>query len=173
MGSAVGLGASLPSGTVVQVDGSGNLPTGFFGSMASPDATPNEGAPESHRGLGFSARFRSGPIWDIRLLTCYAVNGDTRFSPMKRRFKMIRDNADFKVINAVFPRIAEKLEFLWGDAGFNRLMDDLQQGNRDGHRAGFPPDVLMALFGLASAHDSAFPKLARKEKDLWNLSKAR
>ena len=86
---------------------------------------------------------------------------------------MIRDNGDFKVIQAAFPCIAEKLEFLWGDAGFNRLIDELQQGGRDGHRAGFPADVLMAIFGLAAAHDSAFPQFARSEKDLWNLSKAR
>lgn len=86
---------------------------------------------------------------------------------------MIRDNTDFKVIQAAFPRIAEKLEFLWGDKGFNRLIDELQQGSREGHRAGFPPDVLMAIFGLAAAYDSAFPQFARGEKDLWNLSKAR
>lgn len=85
----------------------------------------------------------------------------------------IKDNADFKVVQAAFPRVAEKLEFMWGDKGFNQVMDELQQGDREGHRAGFPPDVLMALFGLASAHDSAFPKFARKEKDPWNLSKAR
>ena len=88
---------------------------------------------------------------------------------------MIRDNADFKVIQAAFPHIADKLEFLWGDAGFNRLIDELQQDNRQGQgqRAGFPADVLMAIFGLAAAHDSVFPKFARGEKDLWNLSKAR
>ena len=87
---------------------------------------------------------------------------------------MIKDMNDFKVINAAFPHIAKKLEFFWGEPEFNAFMDELQQNHRGNQpRAGFPADVLLALYSLAAAHDSAFPKLARKETDFWNLSKAR
>ena len=83
------------------------------------------------------------------------------------------ESQDFKVISAAFPRIGEKLALYWGEPEFNTLVDELQQNNRGDQRAGFPADVLLALYSLASNHDSAFPQFARKEKDLWNLSKAR
>lgn len=87
--------------------------------------------------------------------------------------KAMQESRDFKTVVAAFPHLGEKLAFFWGEPEFGVLMDELQQNWRNEHRTGFPADVLMALEGLASVHDSAFPKLARKEKDLWNLSKAR
>lgn len=86
---------------------------------------------------------------------------------------MIQEMNDFKVINAAFPHIGKKLEFFWGEPEFNTLVDELQQNKRGDHRAGLPADILLALYSLASAHDSAYPKLARKDPDFWNLSKAR
>lgn len=83
------------------------------------------------------------------------------------------ESQDFKTINEAFPHIGKKLTVFWGEPEFNTLLDELQQNSRGDSRAGFPPAVLLALDSLASAHDSAFPKLARKEKDFWNLSKAR
>ena len=85
----------------------------------------------------------------------------------------MQQSDDFKTVATAFPRLGEKLAFFWGEPEFGALMDELQQNWRNEHRAGFHANVLMALEGLASAHDVAYPKLARKEKDLWNLSKAR
>lgn len=94
-----------------------------------------------------------------------AMPGDARNAMLQ--------SVNFKTIAAAFPHLGEKLAFFWGEPEFGVLMDELQQNWRHEHRAGFPANVLMALEGLACAHDAAYPKLARKEKDLWNLSKAR
>lgn len=83
------------------------------------------------------------------------------------------ESQDFKTINSKFPRIGAKLTVYWGEPEFADLIDELQQNNRGDARAGFPAAVLLAIDSLAAVHDSTFPKLARKEKDLWNLSKAR
>lgn len=86
---------------------------------------------------------------------------------------MIQDLADFRLINGAFPHIGKKLAFLWGHPEFHHLIDELQQDRREGERAGFPANVLMALFTLELEHDKAFPDLARPETDIWNPGKAR
>ena len=87
--------------------------------------------------------------------------------------KAMQESRDFKTVAAGYPHLGEKLVLFWGEPEFGKLVDELQQNWRNEHRAGFTADVLLALEGIAAAHDSAYPKLARREKDFWNLSNAR
>ena len=79
--------------------------------------------------------------------------------------KAMQTSQDFKTVAAGYPHLGEKIALFWGEPEFGKLMDELQQNWRNEHRAAFPADVLLALEGLAMAHDSAYPKLARREKD--------
>lgn len=83
------------------------------------------------------------------------------------------ENKDYKVICAAFPHVGKRLAVFWGEPEFTALVDDLQHNRRGENRTGFPADVLFAIESLVSEHDRVYPKLARREVDLWNLSKAR
>ena len=83
-----------------------------------------------------------------------------------------QESTDFKAVAAAFPHLRDKLVFFWGDPEFDKLMDELQQNWRNEQRAGVPRDILLALEGLVSAHDVAYPKPVHKRTDLWKLSKA-
>jgi len=93
--------------------------------------------------------------------------------PAAKHAQHVSARADFKLVNASFPRIGDKILLFWGEREFNRLMGELREDRRDGHRVGFPGDVMLALESLAYAHDVAFPQFARAETDFWSLSKAR
>ena len=81
---------------------------------------------------------------------------------------MIERTTDFKLINAAFPAIGDKLKLFWGHPEFNQLMDELLVYKRGVPREGFPADVLFALSTLDSLHTAANPKLARKASTIWN-----
>lgn len=52
-----------------------------------------------------------------------------------------------------FPRILEKIVGLWGKAGLDAFLADLMVTERPGRR-GFPHDVAMEIFRLASLHSA-------------------
>jgi hypothetical protein len=54
-------------------------------------------------------------------------------------------------LEARFPHILAKLAELWGSGEADRYLDSLMVSDRV-DRAGFPPDVAMEIFRLASAH---------------------
>ncbi len=81
---------------------------------------------------------------------------------------MIDDNADFKLINEAFPHLGKKLRFFWGYPEFGPLVDTLLLDARGGNRAGFPANVLAALFNLSEAHDLAHPTARAKPTDIWS-----
>ena len=81
---------------------------------------------------------------------------------------MIERTTDFKLINAAFPSIGEKLKLFWGHPEFNQLIDELLVYKRGAPREGFPGDILFALSTLDSLHTAANPKLARKSSTVWN-----
>jgi hypothetical protein len=52
-----------------------------------------------------------------------------------------------------FPRILEKIVALWGKAGLDAFLADLMVTQRPG-RQGFPHDVALEIFRLASLHSA-------------------
>lgn len=79
----------------------------------------------------------------------------------------LHDDADFAVVEAKFPNIANKIRVFWGNPEFVSLMFELQQDSSDRPRAGFPFDVLMALQSLEQLHDVEFPHLKREIQSFW------
>ena len=82
---------------------------------------------------------------------------------------MIEDNPYFKVVDAEFPRIGQKIKLFWGHPEFVRLMQDLQHDLGDRPRAGFPPEILFALHELETDHDLIYPHLAGKNSGIWGI----
>ncbi|MEO8855542.1 MAG: hypothetical protein ABI343_01005 [Burkholderiaceae bacterium] len=81
---------------------------------------------------------------------------------------MDEQNANFKLVNAAFPRLGQKLKLYWGCPEFVSLMKELQHDSSDRPRAGFPSEVLFALAKLEAEHDSAYPHLASKIPTVWS-----
>ena len=105
--------------------------------------------------------------------TLHPMNLLSDRAPANRSRHGIEDTLDFKTISAAFPHVGAKLAFFWGAPEFHAFIDGLQQNRDSDHRAGFPANVLLAIYRLALAHESAHPKLARRDMDPWNLSNAR
>ena len=82
---------------------------------------------------------------------------------------MIEDSQYFKVVASAYPNIGKKIQLFWGYPEFVTLVYDLQHDCSDRPRAGFPSEVLFALHELATDHDDIYPKLARKDANVWNL----
>jgi len=80
---------------------------------------------------------------------------------------MIEDSRYFKIVDAEFPRISQKLRLFWGFPEFVTLIHDLQHDSGDRPRAGFPSQILFALRELETDHDLSFPLLARKDLSIW------
>ena len=80
---------------------------------------------------------------------------------------MIEKKPEFILVNAAYPHVGKKIKLFWGQPEFPKLMDELQNDTRKGHRKGFPADVMLALAILDSLHAVAFPRLARKQTDIW------
>lgn len=78
-----------------------------------------------------------------------------------------QDNADFAMVQAKFPNIANKIRVYWGNPEFVSLMFELQQDSSDRPRAGFPFEVLMALQSLELLHDLEFPHWKREIQSFW------
>ena len=55
------------------------------------------------------------------------------------------------LIEQRFPRILARVVALWGKAGLDAYLTDLMVTDRPG-RAGFPHDVALEIFHLATAH---------------------
>jgi hypothetical protein len=74
---------------------------------------------------------------------------------------MIEENSMFKVIDDAFPHIGKAILAFWGHHDFHEYMDTLQHQKRDGKpRAGFPLNIMLAIFNLTSEHEKMFPELA-------------
>jgi hypothetical protein len=82
---------------------------------------------------------------------------------------MIEDSAYFKTVNNKFPAIGKKISVFWSHPEFVSLMHELQQDTGDRMRAGFPPEVLLALHELETDHNMIYPHLARKDKNIWMI----
>lgn len=82
---------------------------------------------------------------------------------------MIEDSQYFKVVDAEFPRIGQKIKLFWGHPEFVTLLQELQTSSGDRSRAGFPMDILFALHALETDHDIAYPQLASKSASLWSM----
>lgn len=81
---------------------------------------------------------------------------------------VIADNYHFKVVEASFPSIGEKIKLFFGQPDFVKLLNELKINNRGEARAGFPADVFFALHELEVAHESVFSDLERKSPNSWN-----
>ncbi|MFC5302042.1 hypothetical protein [Azospira restricta] len=68
--------------------------------------------------------------------------------------KMGEHAASYPVqIEQRFPHVLARLAELWGTRDADRYLDSLMVSDRP-NRAGFPPDVAMEIFRLATAHGS-------------------
>jgi len=65
-----------------------------------------------------------------------------------------------------FPHVLEKLMGLWGTLEFDALADEFLLNNRPG-RAGFPPDVAVELFRLATLHKEQMKLVTYEKTDIW------
>lgn len=77
---------------------------------------------------------------------------------------MIEDNENFKRIAKSFPKIAGELKALWGTPQFATYLQSLEQDTTGTPRAGFPDEILTALFEIDLDHDAKFPDLKPKAK---------
>ena len=68
------------------------------------------------------------------------------------------------IVEARFPRIAEVIQTLWGTPELDSYFDKLLIDDR-GDRAGFPEDVITALFTLSRQHIEQFG--FRTPSDIW------
>ena len=83
---------------------------------------------------------------------------------------VLAENVEFKLVNARFPRIGQRIVATWGQASFCEYANDLINDKRDGRRQGFPEDVMIALFRLMREHDKQFPQFVLKISDIWSLT---
>ena len=81
-------------------------------------------------------------------------------------------NLHFQVVQARFPRVAQKLAANWGQAAFSEYANELLNDKRSGVRQGFPEDVALAIFRLVQEHDLAFPQFVLKVTDIWVVTNA-
>ena len=80
---------------------------------------------------------------------------------------VIETSRHFQRVNDAFPQVGKKLKLFWGHHEFAHYMDGLQQEKEGKVRAGFPENVLTALFYLNEEHEAAFPELMAKPADRW------
>lgn len=83
---------------------------------------------------------------------------------------VLANNKEFGSINSRFPRIGQKILVTWGSSAFCEYTNELMNDKRDGHRQGFPEDVVVALFRLMQEHDKQFPQFVLKITDIWSLT---
>lgn len=85
---------------------------------------------------------------------------------------VLAGNLHFQIIQARFPRVAQKLAANWGQAAFSEYANELLNDKRSGVRQGFPEDVALAIFRLVQEHDLAFPQFVLKVTDIWVVTNA-
>ena len=83
---------------------------------------------------------------------------------------VLAQNAEFNTVNSRFPRIGQRIMATWGSAKFCEYTNELMNDKREGHRQGFPEDVVVALFRLMQEHDKQFPQFVLKITDIWSLT---
>ncbi|MDO9166526.1 MAG: hypothetical protein Q7U13_10510 [Rhodoferax sp.] len=88
---------------------------------------------------------------------------------LAENIKVTQENQSFKLVNDAFPNIGKSILLFWGHPDFHEFMEGLQQEKEGRTRAGFPPEVLKALFDLTSEHDETFPELAPQATGIWAL----
>ena len=109
------------------------------------------------------------------LLTGLGAEHDKEFphlgaGPIVSGENVLAQNAEFICINAKFPRIGQRILATWGSANFCEYTNELMNDKREGHRQGFPEDVVVALFRLMQEHDKQFPQFVLKITDIWSLT---
>lgn len=88
----------------------------------------------------------------------------------KERESALAQDAGFIAVNSKFPRIGQRILATWGSSAFCEYANELMNDKREGHRQGFPEDVVVALFRLMQEHDKQFPQFVLKVTDIWSLT---
>lgn len=83
---------------------------------------------------------------------------------------LLADNEYYLLVLARVPRIAQRIDALWGRAGFSDYVHHLMNDSRDGTRQGFPADIALALLKLMHQHDKEFPQFIKQVSDIWSLN---
>jgi len=68
-----------------------------------------------------------------------------------------KPNTDTTELCARFPHI-DKILQLWGSSTCREALNGLLHDNRDGGRAGFPPEFAKIIFALLVEHDESYPQ---------------
>jgi hypothetical protein len=80
----------------------------------------------------------------------------------------LANNEDYQVVARRIPRIAQRLDALWGHEAFPAFLGELMNDTRDGARQGFPDDVALALFKLLQKHEREFPQYVKPVGEIWS-----
>lgn len=82
----------------------------------------------------------------------------------------IRDDYDYKVLEARFPKIALGIEIRWATRDLQPYIHDLLQDTRGHTRLGFPKEVATSLTSLSLTHSKFYPDLDQPPDSVWEIN---
>lgn len=82
----------------------------------------------------------------------------------------IKDDFDYKIIEARFPKIAWGIELRWGTNDLVMYIKDLLADTRGHTRLGFPKEVATSLTKLLLTHLKDFPNLDEPPDSVWQIN---
>lgn len=80
---------------------------------------------------------------------------------------------DYEVIKNRFPHIAQRMDGLWGKQELHTYLNQLITSNKKTNRAGFPIEIMQALYHVMNLHDDFFPQMEKRftsNSDIWDLA---
>jgi hypothetical protein len=81
----------------------------------------------------------------------------------------LSDSQEFAKLESLFPRIAARIEYLWGSTDGREYLHSLIVDERQ-DRQGFPFETFLCLSRLLDDHDREFPG-KRPKMDPWEKNK--
>ena len=95
-----------------------------------------------------------------------------QFANLNPEFSAIHlaNNENYQIIARRIPRIAQRLDALWGHEAFPAYLGELMNDTRGGARQGFPEDVAIALFRLLQQHEKEFPQYVKPVGEIWSMN---
>lgn len=82
----------------------------------------------------------------------------------------IKDDFNFKVIEAKFPKIALGIELRWGSYDLVVYINDLMKDTKGHTRLGFPQEIAVCLTNLLFTHSKEYPNLDEPPDSVWQIN---